>query len=185
MKSGMENEMEQTTGEVFLQSAIKRFGEYKTLGDKTFLQLSEQLMHVQPNNESNSIALIIQHLHGNMRSRWINFLTEDGEKPWRNRDAEFEMGNRSKEELLLLWEEGWAVLFEALAPLSEHDLLKKITIRSQPLLVVDAINRQLAHYSYHVGQIVFMGKWLLAGRWQTLSIPKGGSQPFNDAMQNG
>jgi uncharacterized damage-inducible protein DinB len=179
----MENETGQTIGDAFFKSAIARFTEYKALGDKTFLQLSEQQLHVQPNNESNSIALIIQHLHGNMQSRWTAFLTEDGEKPWRNRDAEFEIKTQSKEELLRLWEEGWAVLLHALAALSEHDLLKKITIRSQPLTVVDAINRQLAHYSYHTGQVVFMGKWLLAERWQTLSIPKGGSQSFNDTLQ--
>jgi hypothetical protein len=179
----MENKKFENTGAAFLKSVVLWFTEYKALADKTFLQLSDQHLHVQPNNESNSIAIIIQHMHGNMRSRWTAFLTEDGEKPWRNRDAEFEIKALAKEELLRLWEEGWAVLFHALAALSEHDLLRKIAIRSQPLTVVDAISRQLAHYSYHVGQIVFFGKWLLADRWQMLSIPKGGSQPFNEAMQ--
>ena len=162
-------------GTAFLESAIKRFEEYKTLGDKTLAQLSEAELHVRPNNASNSIAIIVQHLHGNMLSRWTNFLTEDGEKPWRTRDAEFEPQALSRDELLQGWNEGWAAVFAALRALTEHDLLKKITIRNQPLIVVDAINRQLAHYSSHVGQIVYVGKWLKGDAWQTLSIPKNAS----------
>lgn len=167
----------------FLSSAIKRFREEKALGDRTFVQLTGAQLVQQPNEASNSIAVIVQHLHGNMRSRWTAFLTEDGEKSWRRRDAEFEEQVRSKEQILQLWEEGWQVLFAALEPLQEDDLLKTITIRSQPLTVVDAINRQLAHYSYHVGQIVYLGRWLKEDEWQSLSIPKGGSDAFRKEME--
>ncbi len=126
----------------------------------------------QPNEASNSIAIIIQHLNGNMLSRWTNFLTEDGEKKWRKRDEEFEEYHLSKEQLIALWNEGWKVFLETLESLTGDDLLKTITIRSQPLVVVDAINRQLAHYSYHVGQIVYLGRWIKGNVWQSLSIPK-------------
>lgn len=176
----MENK-ENTIAETYLLSAIKRFIEYKTLGDKTLDRLSEAQLHFQPDTTSNSIAIIIRHLHGNMLSRWTLFLTEDGEKPWRRRDAEFEVQPFSKEQLMQLWNDGWSVVFHTLSSLQEHDLLKNILIRNQPLTVIDAINRQLAHYSYHVGQIVFLGKWLMKENWQSLSIPKGGSQQFNDA----
>lgn len=170
-------------GDVFLDSAVKRFAEYKTLGDKTLAQLSHEQLHFQPSETANSIAIIIQHLHGNMLSRWTAFLTEDGEKPWRNRDAEFEAQAFSKEELMQLWSEGWAALFNALGSLTAHDLLKNITIRTQPLSVIDAINRQLVHYSGHVGQIVYIGKWLQGEHWQSLSIPKGASQSFNEQLK--
>lgn len=168
---------------LFLESVIKRFKEYKALGDKTFEQLREADMLFQPNEASNSIAVIIQHLHGNMFSRWTGFLTEDGEKEWRNRDAEFEAYNFSKQQLLDRWNEGWTVFLHALESLKEEDLLKTITIRTQPLTVVDAINRQMGHYSYHVGQIVYIGKWIKSNEWKSLSIPKGTSQQFNRDMQ--
>lgn len=167
----------------FLSSCIKRFKEYKALGDKTFAQLSDDDLRRQPNEASNSIGIIMQHMHGNMVSRWTNFLTEDGEKDWRKRDEEFEAQSLSKEQLLALWEEGWKVLLDTLQALTEDDLLKTITIRSQPLIVVDAINRQLAHYSYHVGQIVHLGRWMKNGEWQSLSIPKGGSKAYNEQLQ--
>jgi hypothetical protein len=167
----------------YLSSCIKRFSEYKTLGDKTFAQLTDEQLHVQPNAASNSIAVIIQHLHGNMLSRWTNFLTEDGEKSWRKRDEEFEVQSSSKLELLALWEEGWKVVLNTLASLTEQDLSKTITIRLQPLTVMDAINRQLAHYSYHVGQIVYLGRWMKDGEWQSLSIPKGGSEAYNEELR--
>lgn len=180
----MENKTFDSVGEIFLQSVLNRFSEYKTLGDKTIAQLGEEQLHFRPNATSNSIAIIIRHMHGNMRSRWTAFLTEDGEKPWRQRDAEFEPNVLPREVLVQHWNEGWAVLFDALSTLTEHDLLKKITIRSQPLTVVDAINRQLAHYSSHVGQIMFIGKWLQGEAWQALSIPKGASQQFNAELKN-
>ncbi|HYO21316.1 MAG TPA: DUF1572 family protein [Flavisolibacter sp.] len=165
-----------------LTSYVKRFREYKALGDKTFAQLTDHQMHQQPNEASNSIAIIIQHMHGNMLSRWTNFLTEDGEKSWRNREAEFEAQSQSKEQLLNRWEEGWKVVLATLESLEEVDLLKTITIRTQPLIVIDAINRQLAHYSYHVGQIVYLGRWMKEGEWMSLSIPKGESVAFNDRL---
>lgn len=167
----------------YLSSAITRFKEYKTLGDKTFGQLGDEDLYRQPNEASNSIAIIIQHLHGNMLSRWTNFLNEDGEKLWRQRDNEFEAGALTKQQLMMLWEEGWTVLLQTLESLTEEDLLQTITIRSQPLIVVDAINRQLAHYSSHVGQIVYLGKWLRNNDWKSLSIPKGASAAFNQEMK--
>ena len=168
---------------IFLDSVIKRFKEYKLLGEKTFEQLNDEEMHFQPNEESNSIAVIIQHLYGNMLSRWTNFLTEDGEKEWRKRDDEFELPQLSKQQLVDNWKEGWKVFLDTLESLTENDLSKTITIRSQPLNVVDAINRQMAHYCSHVGQIVYIGKWIKAGEWKSLSIPKNKSGEFNQQMQ--
>jgi hypothetical protein len=145
-------------------------------------QLDEENLFWQYNDASNSIAIIVQHLWGNMLSRWTNFLTEDGEKEWRERDAEFEKVIRTKEELIIKWDEGWDCLFDALKSLTKVDLDKTIYIRKEPLTVIDAINRQLAHYSYHVGQIVYIGKMQLNDRWISLSIPKGNSKEFNDKM---
>lgn len=174
--------MNMNPGELFLVSVIKRFTDYKLLGEKTFGQLSEAEMHFQPNKESNSIGIIIQHLHGNMVSRWTRFLTDDGEKPWRERDEEFELQVLSKEQLLRLWNEGWNVLLQTLSSLLPDDLSKTVTIRNEPHFVIDAINRQLAHYSSHVGQIILLGKWIKGEQWQTLSIPKKGSGAFNEKM---
>lgn len=168
---------------IFLESVIKRFKEYKVMGEKTFDQLNDEEMHFQPNEESNSIAVIIQHLHGNMLSRWTNFLTEDGEKQWRKRDDEFELHKFSKEQLIDKWNEGWNVFLDTLESLTANDLSKTITIRSQPLNVVDAINRQMAHYSYHVGQIVYLGRWIRQSEWKSLSIPKNKSNEFNQKMK--
>ncbi len=169
---------------VFLESIIKRFKEYKTLGEKTFEQLNEDDMLRRPNEASNSVAVIIQHLHGNMLSRWTNFLTEDGEKAWRKRDEEFEEKFWNKETILQLWNDGWNVFLTSLESLAADDLLKTVSIRSQPLLVADFIIRQLAHYAYHVGQIVYIGRWLKEGSWESLSIPKNGSKAFNEKMMN-
>ncbi len=169
----------------FLKSVIIRFKEYKSLGEKTFAQLTDEEMLRQPNEASNSIAIIIQHMHGNMLSRWTNFLTEDGEKDWRKRDAEFEIRNPSKEQLIKLWDEGWKVFLDSVESLLNEDLSKTVTIRTQPLIVIDAINRQMAHYSYHVGQIVYLGRWMKEGEWQSLSIPKYSSKAYNEQMQKG
>lgn len=169
---------------IYLESVIKRFKEHKRLGEKTFAQLDDAHFYLQPNEASNSIALIIQHLHGNMLSRWTRFLTEDGEKEWRKREEEFESRQRSKEELLHLWNEGWAVFLQTLEALQPTDLTKTLTIRLQPLVVVDAINRQLAHYSYHIGQIVYLGRWMKNRDWNSLSIPKGGTAAFNAQLMN-
>lgn len=159
-------------GEIFLQSALEEFHDYKNLGDKTFEQITEKDFHFQPNEECNSIAINIQHLHGNMLSRWTNFLNEDGEKTWRKRDEEFEVLSMNKEQLIRLWEEGWKLVFDTISPLTEDDLVKTIYIRSKPHSVLGAINRQLAHYSYHVGQIVLLGKIIRGKEWKTLTIPK-------------
>jgi hypothetical protein len=156
----------------FLESAIKRFKEYKSLAERTFVQLDNKDLFYSPNVDVNSIAIIIQHMHGNMMSRWTNFLTEDGEKEWRQRDEEFEPAIINRNDLLTVWEGGWQTLFNALESLTENDLQKTVTIRSHPLTVTDAILRQLAHYSYHVGQIVYIGKSIKGGEWQSLSIPK-------------
>jgi Protein of unknown function (DUF1572) len=165
----------------FLETSIRRFKYYKDLGDKTFIQLNEWDFHYQPNDESNSIALIIQHMTGNMLSRWTNFLTEDGEKEWRKRDEEFEVHQYSKEQLLEQWEKGWTCFFETLASLKKKDLKKTVTIRQESLTVIDAINRQLAHYPYHIGQIIFLAKIIKNKNWQNLSIPKGNSQVYNNS----
>lgn len=171
--------------EGFLKDCIKRFLYYKELGDKTLEQISEEELHWMPRSESNSIALIIQHMHGNMKSRWTNFLTEDGEKPWRNRDQEFEQPIWTKEAALDIWNQGWNCLLDTLASLQTEDLQKTIYIRTEPLLVYDAILRQLAHYPYHVGQIVYIGRMIRNEQWKNLSIPKGNSQAFNEQMKSG
>ncbi|MDX2048898.1 MAG: DUF1572 family protein [Chitinophagaceae bacterium] len=171
-----------TIGQNFLDTAIKRVSYYKELGNKTFEQLADSDFYWQPNESSNSIAIIIQHMAGNMLSRWTNFLSEDGEKEWRKRDEEFEQRNLDRKELLALWEKGWACFLDALKQLKEEDLLKKIYIRSEPLTVTDAINRQLAHYPYHVGQIVYIGRMIKDTEWKNLSIPKGQSQQYNRHM---
>ena len=163
----------------YLESTIKQFEYYKMLGDKTFAQLNEEQLFWQFNEESNSIAIIVKHLCGNMLSRFKDFLTSDGEKEWRNRDAEFENDIINKADLLYKWDEGWQCLFNAINTLTEQDLSKEIYIRNQGHTVTEAINRQLAHYPYHVGQIVFLGKMLCNQNWQSLSIPKGNSKNFN------
>lgn len=164
----------------YLISVKKQFAYYKMLGDHTFAQLSDEQFFYQVNEESNSIAIIVKHLWGNMLSRWTDFLTTDGEKDWRHRDAEFENDLISKEEVLTKWNEGWQCLFNAVDSLSDEDLTKEIYIRNQGHTVTEAINRQLAHYPYHVGQIVFLGKILCNTQWKSLSIPKGNSKSFND-----
>jgi hypothetical protein len=166
-------------GTTYLQTAIKRLRYYKGLGEKTFEQLTDAELQYAPNAASNSIAVIIQHMAGNMLSRWTNFLTEDGEKPWRQRDEEFEVQNHSKQQLLEMWEKGWNCFLDTLTSLTEGDLLKTIYIREEPLLVIDAINRQLAHYPHHVGQIIYIGKLIKDTGWQSLSIEKGRSEAYN------
>ncbi len=163
----------------YLDSAKKQFQYYKQLGDKTFAQLSDEALFWQFNKDSNSIAIIVNHLSGNMLSRWTDFLSSDGEKDWRNRDEEFESQITSKQELLTKWEQGWDCLFNAINTLTATDLNRTIYIRNQGHTVLEAINRQLAHYPYHVGQIVMLGKMLSKDGWQSLSIPKGKSQAYN------
>ena len=166
----------------FLQSAIKRVAYYKELGDKTFAQLNEADFYFKPNEENNNIALIIQHLAGNMLSRWTDFLTTDGEKEWRNRDTEFEEQNLLKQQLIDLWQKGWSCFLNALQQLNDTDLSKTVYIRQQGLVVIDAINRQLAHYPYHVGQIIYIAKIIKDKNWQSLSIDKGKSDQYNQQL---
>lgn len=170
-------------GDTYLNSAITRVKSYKELADKSLSQLTENEFYFKPNETSNSIAVIIQHMAGNMLSRWTNFLTEDGEKAWRNRDREFEDRQQSITALLAFWEEGWDCFLSALGQLSEDDLLKTIHIRTEPILVIDAINRQLTHYPYHIGQIVYLARLIKNKDWKNLSIPPGGSDHFNEEMK--
>jgi hypothetical protein len=163
----------------FLSTAKKQFEYYKLLGEKTFEQLNEEQLLFIYKEDSNSIAIIVNHLHGNMLSRWTNFLTTDGEKETRNRDGEFENGIKTKNQLIERWNAGWKSLFDTLNSLTETDLEKTIYIRNQGCSVMDAIIRQLAHYPYHVGQIVFIGKMLTNNNWKSLSIPKNSSKDYN------
>lgn len=171
-------------GEKYLHIIKKRFKHVKEQGDKTFEQLAEKDINWAPNEFSNSIAVIVKHLHGNMLSRWTEFLTTDGEKGNRNRDQEFMDTIESKQEMIHKWTEGWGVLFAALCELTEKDLKKHVMIRAEPLLVIDAIERQLAHYSAHVGQIVYIGKQLKGDKWKNLSIPKGASKEYLQYMKD-
>lgn len=163
---------------------IKRFQYYKMLGDKSFEQLSDEQIFWQFNQESNSIAIIVKHVAGNMLSRWTNFLTEDGEKPWRNRDEEFVNTFQSKAEVLDYWEKGWKCVFEALSQINDQNLYSTIYIRNEGHSVIDAVFRQLAHYPYHIGQIVFIAKMMKNDDWKTLSIARNKSQDFNNEMKD-
>jgi Protein of unknown function (DUF1572) len=163
----------------YLDSVKKQFEYYKMLGEKTFAQLPDDKLFWQFNEESNSIATIVKHLWGNMLSRWTDFLTSDGEKEWRKRDEEFDNDISTRQELLDKWNSGWDCLFNALNSLTQDDLQKEIHIRNMGHSVTQAINRQLAHYPYHVGQIVFIGKMVCDNSWISLSIPKGNSKAYN------
>jgi hypothetical protein len=164
----------------YLESVKKQFEYYKALGDKTFSQVSDEKLFWQYNENSNSIAIIVKHLWGNMLSRWTDFMNSDGEKDWRNREAEFENNISTRKELLEKWEEAWNCLFKALNTLKTEDLEKIIYIRNQGHTLAEAINRQLAHYPYHIGQLVYIGKMICDKDWTSLSIPKGNSKAFND-----
>ncbi len=163
----------------YLENITNQFQYYQSLGEKTFDQLDEQDLFWQFNEQSNSIAIIVNHLWGNMRSRWTNFLTEDGEKEWRNRELEFEQTIKSKQDVQKKWKEGWDCLFQAINSINENNFNTKIYIRSQAHTIPEAINRQLAHYAYHIGQMVFIGRMIKGENWTSLSIPKGKSAEFN------
>lgn len=163
----------------YLNSVIKQFEYYKNLGDKTFEQLRFEELQQEFAEDSNSVSIIVKHIVGNMLSRWTNFLTKDGEKEWRLRDEEFQDTFKSKTELLAAWDKGWDCLFEAIKPLNKQHLESIIYIRNQGHTVTEALNRQLAHYAYHIGQIVFLGKLLKGSQWDSLSIPKGQSKTYN------
>ena len=170
-------------GKEYLDTVIRRMLFYKELGEKTLEQLDEADFHYQPNEESNSLAVIIQHMHGNMLSRWTNFLSEDGEKTWRQRDDEFEIHGYTREMIVDLWQKGWDCLLSALKSLEPEDLLKVVHIRKEELSAMDAINRQLAHYPYHIGQMIYIGKLLKNKKWKNLSIPRGDSKIYNQTDQ--
>lgn len=162
-----------------IKSAIRQFEYYKHVADETFKQVEDEKLFYRYNEASNSIAMIVQHLWGNMLSRWTDFLTTDGEKEWRDRDAEFEEVVKTREALLTKWNEGWECLFNALRSLKDEDFSKTVYIRNQGHSVMEAINRQLAHYPYHIGQIVYIGKMLTDENWKSLSIPKNQSKTYN------
>ncbi len=163
----------------YLEDALGEFRKLKGFGEKAIAQVGDADWFRTLDPESNSIAIVVKHITGNMRSRWTGFLTTDGEKPDRNRDSEFEIGEAdTRESLLERWEAGWRALFDALEPLTPDDLQKTVTIRGEPHTVLQAINRQLTHYASHIGQIVFLAKHFAGRRWRTLSIPRGKSREF-------
>lgn len=163
----------------YLEDAIRSFRSYKRLAERALEQVNDDEFFIQIDEESNSLALIVKHIAGNQRSRWRDFLTSDGEKPDRHRDTEFELIEDTRESLMAFWEAGWRTLFEALEGLTPEDLERTVTIRGEPHTVVEAINRQLTHYPYHIGQIVFLAKHLRASEWKTLSVPRNRSAEFN------
>jgi hypothetical protein len=169
----------------YLQDSLGVFHYYKKLAERAMAQCPNDALFTSIDAESNSIAIIVKHMSGNMRSRWTDFLTTDGEKPDRNRDTEFEDAPKTRTELMEMWDRGWKYVFDALTPLTDEDVDRKITIRTESHSVMQAINRQVAHYSYHVGQIVFLAKHLAADRWQTLSVPKKKSAEFNRQVAAG
>jgi hypothetical protein len=174
-----------TIGEIYLDSALYRFRGTKSLGDKALAQLDAADLAWVPGEESNSIAVIIQHLHGNMMSRWTDFLTSDGDKPWRDRDGEFvEPESVDRDALLQKWELGWACLFKAVEALTADDLLREVVIRGEKMNALDAINRQIAHTAYHVGQIVYLARMRKGTAWQTLSIARGQSKNYKASKRD-
>ena len=164
---------------IYLESIKKQMLYYKTIAEKAMEQLSEEQLFIAVNEDTNSIANIVKHMSGNMISRWTDFLTSDGEKPWRERDAEFESFTTSKKDLLEIWDKGWKCFFNAIDSLEPEQLSQIIYIRNEGQTALDAINRQLAHYPYHIGQIVFYAKMLKKGEWDSLSIPKNKSNDYN------
>jgi hypothetical protein len=169
----------------YVEDSIDLFNYYKKLGDRAMAQCPDEGLFATLDAESNSIAIIVKHMSGNMRSRWTDFLTSDGEKPDRHRDTEFEEPPKTRAELIEMWDRGWKYLFDALSALSDADLVRTITIRTEPHSVMQAINRQVAHYCYHVGQIVFLAKHASGDKWQALTVPKKKSAEFNRQVTAG
>ena len=165
-----------------LSVAIDELQKIKKLADKSIEQLSDEQLHVTIDKESNSVAVMMRHMAGNMRSRWVDFLTSDGEKPTRMRDQEFEDPAQSRAELIAEWEHGWQCVFDALGPLTDADLSRTVIIRGEPHSVYKAASRQVAHYAGHAYQILFLAKHLQGPNWKTLSIPRGQSEEFNRRM---
>jgi len=169
----------------YIEDAASLFRQCKGLADRAMAQAADEALFAALDEESNSIAIIVKHLTGNMRSRWTDFLTSDGEKLWRNRDTEFEAPPKTRAELMALWEAGWKVLFEALGQVTDADLSRSVLIRTEPHSVMQAINRQLAHYSYHIGQIVFLAKHFAAANWKAITVPRRKSEEFNARVASG
>jgi hypothetical protein len=172
----------------YLKDSIDLFRYYKKLAERAMAQCPEPVLFQTLDAESNSIAVIVKHMSGNMRSRWTDFLTSDGEKPDRNRDTEFETPPATRPELMEMWERGWKILFGALEPLTEADLTRTVMIRTEPHSVMQAINRQMAHYAHHIGQIIYVAKHLTTqatGEWDSLSVPRGKSQQFTAEVAAG
>lgn len=169
----------------FLEDAISVFEYYKKLAEGAIGQVTDEQLNLALDEESNSIAVIVKHMAGNMASRWTDFLTSDGEKLWRNRDTEFQTPPANRAELMELWENGWTRLLGTLRGLSEADLSRTVTIRGEAHSVIQAINRQLAHYPYHCGQIVFIAKHLAHNNWNCLSVPRNKSKEFNAQVAAG
>lgn len=163
----------------YLESAKRQFLMYKQLGEKAMAQLSDEALNWHVNEDSNSIAAIVKHMWGNMLSRWTDFLTTDGEKPWRQRDAEFDNEVQNRESLMKKWDEGWQCLFDALNSITDNDLERIVYIRNEGHTILEAINRQISHYSYHVGQIVYISKMRSTDEWKSLSIPRNKSAEYN------
>jgi hypothetical protein len=161
------------------RDSLESFRNYKKLAERAIGQVSDEEFFAAIDAEANSIAVVVKHIAGNLHSRWADFLSTDGEKATRDRDMEFEMAGDTRESLMQFWETGWQVLFDNVGPLSEDDFAKTVTIRGEPHTVVEAINRQLTHYSYHIGQIVLLAKHFKSAEWQTLSVPKNKSAEFN------
>jgi len=168
-----------------LEDSLALFRMYKSMGERAMAQVADEQLGVALDPESNSIAIIVKHLAGNMRSRWTDFLATDGEKPDRQRDSEFEAPPATRAALMELWEAGWCCVFGALEPLTDADLARTVYIRNEPHSVLQAINRQLGHYACHIGQIVFLAKHFQSSRWVSLSIPRGKSGEFNARVKRG
>ncbi|MCG7345861.1 DUF1572 domain-containing protein [Sporosarcina sp. ACRSL] len=162
-----------------MQLQLNSLNILKKRAEEGIQQLTEEELHWKPSEESNNIAIIIKHLSGNMHSRWVGFLTTDGEKPYRDRDMEFIEGNESREHLMQIWDDGWRLLFNTIENFKAEDLFKTVTLRGQPLSAFQAIQTEIAHISYHLGQILYIGKQIKDKDWIILSIPKNGSKEFN------
>jgi uncharacterized damage-inducible protein DinB len=175
--------MSDALGEIYLKDALGRFRNTKRLADGAAAQVSDEEFFRAIDPESNSIAVIMKHMAGNMRSRWTDFLTSDGEKPDRHRDSEFEAEGADRRAILDAWEAGWRLVFDTVGALRPEDLTRTVTIRHEPYTVVGAVNRQIEHYGHHAGQIVFLAKHLKSSAWRTLSIPRGQSDTFNEGMK--
>ena len=169
-------------GSIYIESAKKQFAQYKTLGEKAIDQVPDNKLFWQYNPETNSIAIIVKHLAGNMLSRFTDFFTSDGEKAWRDRDGEFENEELTRDNLLALWNKGWDCLFRILNALKDEDLSRTVMIRNEKHTVVDALNRQLTHYASHIGQIIYIGKMITDSNWKTLTVPRKGSRDLNAKM---